>query len=350
MSCGSSGVSRLASLRTAVFSPDSEKLASGRPSIGRGKANRAGSPLARGALDLRSARIGQAQHLGDLVEGFAHRVVDGGAEPHIIADAEHGDDLGVAAGGEEQAIGKRERAGQPRRQRMRLEMVDRDQRRVVHHRDRLGGGQADDDAADQAGPGGGGDRRQLRIADAGLLHGAVDDAVEHVDMGARRDLRHHAAEAGMLLGLRAHDIGQDPAAPSLRRSITAAAVSSQVVSMPSTSIGVSLSNLSPCVIAKAAFLLSPGSIAGRDVQSSAAANTSCRLGELDAWPFLSPARIPTMRPPRGDCARGASRCCTRRCCGSSRSLPRRPRGGLWRRHRHQRQCAARHRGSLKFIM
>ena len=66
-------------------------------------------------------------------------------------------------------------------------------------------------------------------------------------MGARGDLRHHAAEARMLLGLRAHDIGQDP--PRRRRgcrSTTAAAVSSQVVSIPSTKVGLSLSNVSPC--------------------------------------------------------------------------------------------------------
>ena len=95
---------------------------------------------------------------------------------------------------------------------MRLEMVDRDQRRVVHHRDRLCGRQPDDHAADQAGARGGGDRRELRIADIGLLHRAIDDAVEQVDMGARGDLRHHAAEAGVLVGLRAHDIGEDLAA------------------------------------------------------------------------------------------------------------------------------------------
>ena len=67
-------------------------------------------------------------------------------------------------------------------------------------------------------------------------------------MGARGDLRHHAAEAGVLVGLRAHDIGQDPAAAVAGRSTTAAAVSSQVVSIPSTSIGVSLSNLCPCAV------------------------------------------------------------------------------------------------------
>ena len=37
---------------------------------------------------------------------------------------------------------------------MRLEMIDRDQRRAVHERDRLGGGEPDDHPADQAGSGG----------------------------------------------------------------------------------------------------------------------------------------------------------------------------------------------------
>ncbi len=41
--------------------------------------------------------------------------------------------------------------------------------------------------------------------------------------------------------------------PSGARSITAAAVSSQVVSMPSTSIGESLSNLRLALIRKAEF-------------------------------------------------------------------------------------------------
>ena len=95
---------------------------------------------------------------------------------------------------------------------MRLEMVDGDQRRTVHQRDRLGGGQADDDAADQAGPRGGGNGGQLLKTDAGFGHGAADDAVEQIDMGARRDLRYHAAERRMIRGLRVHDVGQDAGA------------------------------------------------------------------------------------------------------------------------------------------
>jgi hypothetical protein len=49
-----------------------------------------------------------------------------------------------------------------------------------------------------------------------LRHGLSDDAVEQIDMRACGDLRHHAAETGMLVGLRPHDIGQDsPAAVAL---------------------------------------------------------------------------------------------------------------------------------------
>src|SRR4051794_27371950 len=48
--------------------------------------------------------------------------------------------------------------------------------------------------------------------------------------------------------------------PSLWRSTTAAAVSSQVVSMPSTRIGLSLPNVNPCGIVQAAFAY-PGIIA-----------------------------------------------------------------------------------------
>ena len=84
--------------------------------------------MLRLALDLRPARIGEAEQLRGLVEGFADRVVDRGAEPHVFADIEHRDDLGVPAGGEEQAVGKLGAVGEPRGQRMRLEMIDRDQR------------------------------------------------------------------------------------------------------------------------------------------------------------------------------------------------------------------------------
>ena len=97
--------------------------------VHRARQREAGGVAARRfLLDLRAARIAEAEQLRGLVEGLADGVVHGGAEPHVVADAAHGDDLGVAAGGEEQAIGKRRAVGQPRGQRMRFQMIDRDQR------------------------------------------------------------------------------------------------------------------------------------------------------------------------------------------------------------------------------
>ena len=126
-----SGAIFSASSRSAVFRPDSEKSASGRP-LHRPRQREALRIAVRGVASRpRAAGIAKAEQLRGLVEGLADRVVDRGAEPHIIADAAHRDDLGVAAGGEKQAIGKRDVVGQPRGQRMRFEMVDRDQRLVV---------------------------------------------------------------------------------------------------------------------------------------------------------------------------------------------------------------------------
>ena len=82
-----------------------------------------------------------------------------------------------------------------------FQVIDRDQRLVVGERNRLGRGQADDDAADQAGPGGGGDAVERFERHVRFGHGLGDDGIERLDMGARRDLRHHAAEFGVLADL-----------------------------------------------------------------------------------------------------------------------------------------------------
>ena len=105
--------------------------------------------------------------------------------------------------------------GEPRGQRMRLEVIDRDQRLLRHQRDRLGGGEPDDHAADQAGPGGGRDAVELAKVHAGFGHRLGDDQVERLDMGARGDLRHHAAEGGVRVDLREHHVGADDARPGV---------------------------------------------------------------------------------------------------------------------------------------
>ena len=69
----------------------------------------------------------------------------------------------------------------------------------------------------------------------------VDQPVDALEMGARGDFRHHAAEAAMLGQLAIDDVGQDPAdrrAAGGGASTMATAVSSQLVSMPSTRMRV----------------------------------------------------------------------------------------------------------------
>src|SRR6185437_3479411 len=158
------------------------------------------------------AGVAETEQFGGLVEGLADGVVYGGAEPHIIADAAHGDDLRVAAGSKKQAIRKLGGVGEPRGERMRFQMIDRNQRLALYQRNRFRGGQPDDHAADQPGAGSGGDAIDHVVATIGLAHGLADDEVEHLDMGAGGNLWHHAAESGMLADLRQYDIGQDLAA------------------------------------------------------------------------------------------------------------------------------------------
>ena len=273
MSCGSSG-----SMPAGLVAH--RGLQSRQREIGVGAAEhrpREGEPFgvaaAGGALDLRSAGIGQAEHLCHLVEGFAHGVVDGGAEPDIVADADHGDDLGVAAGGQEQAIGKRQRAGQPRRQRVGLEMVDRDQRRIVHHRDRLRGGEADDHAADQPGA-----RRRPRPPKAARSRRRPPSSRCRRCRRARRHGRAPRSPAPRRRTAACSSVCERTILdrmrpdPSLRRSTTAAAVSSQVVSIPSTSIRRVVIQFEPLRYRpKRRLPILRVALRGRKVQSSVAA-------------------------------------------------------------------------------
>ena len=71
-------------------------------------------------------------------------------------------------------------------------------------------------AADQARPGGRGDAIERREGHIGLRHRLGDDAVEGFDMGAGGDFGDDAAERGMLVDLRQHDVGQNAAALAVR--------------------------------------------------------------------------------------------------------------------------------------
>ena len=102
--------------------------------------------------------------------------------------------------------------------------------RPRRQRDRLGRHHPDDDAADEAGPAGRRHRRRDRRTRSRRGERAGDHPVEMIEMGARRDLRHHAAIGSMLRQLRQDDIGADArfgVAHHRRRGLVAARLDAQ---------------------------------------------------------------------------------------------------------------------------
>src|SRR6185369_13281703 len=57
-----------------------------------------GAPAGGASLDFRAARIAKAEQLGRLVERFAQRIVERGAEPLVTADLLDDKSLRMAAG------------------------------------------------------------------------------------------------------------------------------------------------------------------------------------------------------------------------------------------------------------
>ena len=162
------------------------------------------APLRRFALDLGTSGIAEAQELGGLVEGLAERIVERRAEALVVADALDDEKLGMPARNEQEQIREIEPVGEPCRERVGFEMIDRDEGPAEGERDRLRRCHPDDQAADEAGPG----RRRHRIdrgeVEPRLVHGLGDRRIEQVHMGARGNLGHDPAIGGMQVELRAH--------------------------------------------------------------------------------------------------------------------------------------------------
>ena len=85
---------------------------------------------------------------------------------------------------------------------MAFEMVDRDQRLVARHSQRLGADQADHHAANQAWTGGRSNRIAIRKRNAGIGEHAFDHRGQSLRMGASGNFRDHAAEWRMFFVLR----------------------------------------------------------------------------------------------------------------------------------------------------
>jgi len=117
---------------------------------------------------------------------------------------------------EKEQIGKGKSIGEARGQRMRLQMIDRNEGHASPECNRFASGQAHDQPTDQAGTRGRGNRVDRIEAKLSLGKRLENRGIEHLDMGAGGDFRHHAAIDRVQVELRAHDIGQDRAAPVRR--------------------------------------------------------------------------------------------------------------------------------------
>jgi hypothetical protein len=162
-----------------------------------------------GPFDRRAAGKAEADQLRDLVEGFARRIVDGAAELSIAADILGDQELAVPARDEKQQERKGDIVGEPGRQRMAFEVVDRDQRLARDRRHGLGRRQPDHDAADQAGARRRGDGIEVREVEPRLAQRLFDQEVDGLDMRARSDFGNDAAIGAMTVELGQHDMRAD---------------------------------------------------------------------------------------------------------------------------------------------
>lgn len=124
----------------------------------------------------------------------------------------------MSARNEQQQIGKGHAIGQSRRERMRLEMIDRNEGQAARRCDGLGGHAADMDTPDQA--------RPCRCRDAvdgvqghiRIVERASDDRIQMIEMRARGDLGNNPAERPVVIELAEDDIGENR--PAARVGIT----------------------------------------------------------------------------------------------------------------------------------
>src|SRR5262249_46818673 len=92
---------------------------------------------------------------------------------------------------------------------MRLDVVDTDERNPQRHRQHLGRTDADEEGPDQAWRMVYRDAADLVERDAGFLQRFIDDGQESLQVRPRGYLGHDATEAGVQIGLRGDDVGQD---------------------------------------------------------------------------------------------------------------------------------------------
>ena len=115
----------------------------------------------------------------------------------------------MAARSQKDEVGKKDVGREPGRQGVRLQMIDRDERLSGRQRNALPCHQSDQDPADEARTRRCGDAVEVLRRKARFGQRAADERVDDLDMGARGDLRHDAAEGGVSRDLTHHFVGKD---------------------------------------------------------------------------------------------------------------------------------------------
>ncbi len=119
-------------LRHRRLQPGKTEIAARPPEHRAGKHEPPRIALRRQTLHRRPARPAQPQQLRHLVERLARRVIHRAPQHPVPPDTIHPHDLAMPAGNQQQQIGKRRaprhQPRQPGRQRMRLQVIDRDER------------------------------------------------------------------------------------------------------------------------------------------------------------------------------------------------------------------------------
>ena len=175
----------------------------------------------RQLLHRRAAGPAKPEQLADLVERFPHRIVDGAAKSTMLANAFHRDALAMPAGHQQQQVGKRylvrQQSRQSRGQRVRFEMIDRDEWQLARQGHSLGKAAAHDQPADQPWPCTGSNGAEAGIVQPGLMHHAGDEFGQMRQMRAGGNFWHYAAERRMR-ALAEHGFGQNPPVRRQNRS------------------------------------------------------------------------------------------------------------------------------------
>ena len=172
-------------------------------------------------FDGRACRMGEAQKFADLVEAFADGVIGSRAEGVVVARLGDVDELGVAAGDQEQQVGLLVLKegfgegggilGQQRRESVAFDMVGGQERFTQAHGHGFGKSGADHQCGGEAGADGGGDGVDVGPLQAAGVQGVLGEGGEALEVRAGGDFGHDTAVGGVFGDLGIDMLGENTA-------------------------------------------------------------------------------------------------------------------------------------------